>query len=120
MLRDNLKWVDRILVLLYIFLIVLSSWVIVGTYHLSQYDVNTNNCVHQSSAIVKWCSEHGIDAKLVYGDLYQDGKWSAHVWVQFFGFYDFEATNWFPCDMGKYKIVYYQRYDSNIGKFVSA
>lgn len=114
-----IRLLDRILVFLMVTAVTLSTWAVVSWHHLSEYDEKTNNCLDQSSAIVKWCSEHDIDAMLVYGELYQNGCWYAHAWVQFYGFYDFESTSWFPCDMSRYKTVFYQRYDTAMGRFVN-
>lgn len=102
--------------------VLLSIWAVVSWHHLSEYDAETNNCLMQSSAIVKWCSQNGIDAVLVYGEVYKDGdwsgNWSAHAWVRFYGFYDFDAVSWLPCDMSRYKPVATQRYDTITEKFL--
>ena len=117
--RRVIKILDRVIVFLVVVAVSLSTWALVSWHHLSEYDVKTNNCLDQSSALVKWSCEHGIDAELVYGELYQNGEWSAHAWVRFYGFYNFESTSWFPCEMSRYKTIFYQRYDVAMGRFVN-
>lgn len=118
-LRRTVRFLDRLIVFLSVTVVLLCTWSVVSWYHLSEYDVKTNNCLTQSAGIVKWCTENGIDAELVYGEVFEDGNWSAHAWVRFYGFYDFESTSWYPCDMGKYKTGFYQRYDASMGRFVN-
>jgi len=101
--------------------ILLSAWVLLSAHQIYSYNADTNNCLNMSSSMVKWCTEHGIQAELVYGH-HEDanGNWTGdgHAWVKLFGWMDFEATALMPCDNSHHWIIdEYQIYNTTSDKF---